>query len=317
MTWVAVAVGGGAALQAGGSIWSGMMSRDAAKEAAATMSDASMRAEAGLTSRQNQALALLAPFLNPGARAGDTLSMFTVSPQERARQEALQLTDLQSEIKRLSVPTDWNSFPILTGKRASERRQSLWTETEHKRMDALRDAQSKLQNFQARQQVAAQYPDDSNAIDASPLYQFQLDQGTKAINRQLASKGLSGSGQGVKLLGDFIRGLGAEESDRQYGRLFNLFGTGAGAASQSSNLLAAFAPQIAQTQLQAGQAQSQGILGAGEATANMIAGTTNAVTSGMGNYLQYDLFKSLINRNAGPSYRASAPGYPANDVMVG
>ena len=309
MIW---ALGGAAAIQAGGSIWSGLMSKSAAEKAAAAMDDASRRAETGLTERQNQALALLAPFLAPGQRSGDTLSLFSVSPQERARQSALERADLESEIARLSQYTPWDTFPLLTGRKASERREALYTEVENKRLNALRDAKSKLENFKKREAIQAQFDQAAKEpIDASPLYQFQLEQGTKYLDRSLARKGLRGSGEGVKLLGDFVRGLGAEESDRQFNRLMGLFNTGAGAASNSANLLTAFAPQIAQTQLSAGQSKAQGILGEGEATANMITGVTNAATGGVGNLLQYNLFKTLINRNAnsGGTKRGFDPVY--------
>ncbi|MEO5863731.1 MAG: hypothetical protein ABIQ79_01665 [Nitrospiraceae bacterium] len=64
---------------------------------------ASGRSKQGLTMRQNQAMTLLAPFLRPGARAGDTLSLLSVSPKERERQGALEQSDLQSEVTRLST----------------------------------------------------------------------------------------------------------------------------------------------------------------------------------------------------------------------
>ncbi|MDZ4856005.1 MAG: hypothetical protein SGJ26_14280 [Nitrospirota bacterium] len=213
---------------------------------------------------------------------------------------------------RLSQPTDWNSFPILTGKNASERRRTLYMEQDATRRNRLTDAQSRLTTFQKRSEIEAGAGQEP--IEASPYYHFQLEQGTKYLDRSLARKGLRGSEEGVKLLGDFVRGLGAEESERQFSQLFGLFNTGAGAAGQSANLLQAFSGQIAQTQLDAGRAQAQGILGAGEATSNMIAGVTNAVNSGAGNLLSYNMFQRLMDRNRGATSRGIDPVMDSRDV---
>lgn len=292
-----VAIGGSAALGVGGSIWSGMVQRDAAKEGAAAMEDASRRAERGLTERQRQALGLLAPFMRPGARAGDTLSFLTVSPQERKRQNALERADMQSNIDQLSQGISWENMPLLTGKNASERRESMWKEQEGARKNQLTAAQQAITDFDKRVEIEGQFGDEP--IQNSPLYDWQMEQGTKYLDRSLARKGLRGSGEGVKLLGDFVRGLGAEESERQVSRLMGLFNTGAGAASGSANILSSFAPQIAQTQIGQGEARARGILGAGEATSNMITGATNQITGAVGNYLQFDMFKNLMSKNSG------------------
>ena len=223
---------GSAALQAGGSIWSGMVQRNAAKESAAVMDDANRRAESGLNARQNQALSLLAPFMRPGSRAGDTLSRLVVSPQERKRQNALERADMGANIARLSQGGNFDNTPVLSGKNASERRAAMFNEQEGARRNQLTSAQQSLADFDARVAIEGQYQDEP--IQNSPLYDWQMEQGTKYLDRSLARKGLRGSGEGVKLLGDFVRGLGAEESERQVGRLFNLFNTGSGAASGSA-----------------------------------------------------------------------------------
>lgn len=300
-----VAIGGSAALGVGGSIWSGLVGRNAAREGAAAMEDASRRAEFGLNARQNQALRLLAPFMRPGARAGDTLSRLLVSPQERKRQNALERSDMEANIANLSRGGVWENTPILSGKNASERRAQMFNEQEGARKNQLTSAQQALADFDKRVEIEGQSQDEP--IQNSPLYDWQMEQGTKYLDRSLARKGLRGSGEGVKLLGDFVRGLGAEESDRQVNRLMGLFNTGANAASGSANILSAFAPQIAQTQLSQGEARARGILGAGEATAGMITGSVNQINGAVGSYLQLSQFKSLMNRNSGSAQRERDP----------
>lgn len=297
MTWVAVGVVGvSAAVGAGGSIYSGMVQSDAAKRSAGLMSDANMNAEAGLDARMRQSLSLLAPFLHLGRQSGDTLARLSVSPAERQRQTQIERSRLQSEVERLSVGGNWADFPNLTGPMASERKATMFQDQEYGRKQELAKAQAALNAFDKETEAGNAISDQP--IEASPLYQWQLEQGTKYMDRSLAKKGLSKSGEGMKVLGDFVRGLGAEESDRQYGRLMGLYSTGASAASGSASVLGAFAPQIAGTQIGQGTARANGVMGSGEATANMIAGVTNSMTSAIGIGLQYNQMNQLINRNS-------------------
>ena len=293
---IAAGLVGAAAIGAGGSIYSGMVQSDAAKRSAGLMSDANRQAEAGLNDRMQQSLSLLAPFLQIGRQSGDTLSMLSVSPAERQRQIGTERSRLQSEVERLSVGGNWASFPNLTGPMASERKAAMFNEQEYGRQQELAKAQSALSAFD--KEVEAGNAISDQPIEASPLYQWQLEQGTKYMDRSLAKKGLSKSGEGMKVLGDFVRGLGAEEADRQYGRLMGLYTTGANAASSSAQVLGAFAPQIAGTQIGQGQARAQGVLGSGEATANMISGVTNSVTGAVGMGLQYSQMNKLIESNS-------------------
>jgi len=101
-----------------------------------------------------------------------------------------------------------------------------------------------------------------NFLKSSDLFQFQLEEGTEAINRNLSARGLFGSGAGVETLTDFTRGLVAEEGQRTFDRLFNLTTLGANAAArqatgttQTGNTLASLQTQagIAQANINAGQ----------------------------------------------------------------
>jgi hypothetical protein len=81
-------------------------------------------------------------------------------------------------------------------------------------------------------------------ITASPLYQWQLEQGTEGINRAAAARGGYGSTAAVSQIGDFTRALGAQETETQYNRglteyntqydrLMNLVNVGRGATTES------------------------------------------------------------------------------------
>jgi hypothetical protein len=298
MSWVAAAIGTSAAVGAGGSIWSSMIQRDAAKDASAVQADASIRAENGLNMRLAQALGLTAPYRAIGENAGNTLSMLTVSPQERARQRALERAQLEGEVKRLTGGLDWSSFPILTGKNASERRAAMFSEQESARANELKRAQAALNTFDEQAKIETEFEAKGGTEPAkSPLF----DMGMRNLERSLRAKGLSGSGAGIEAEAR----LNAFEGDAQYDRLFKLFGVGANASVNAAKSLHDFAGPIAETQIRKGDAEARGYLGAAEHTATGISRAGSAVNEAMATGLQYDMLKRL---NASDSYGGGGYG---------
>lgn len=71
----------------------------------------------------------------------------------------------------------------------------------------------------------------SQFLQESDLFKFQSDLGSRNINRELAARGLYGSGAGLETLARFNNQLVGEEGQRMVDRLFNLTNLGAGAAS--------------------------------------------------------------------------------------
>lgn len=78
--------------------------------------------------------------------------------------------------------------------------------------------------------------DVTNVLKASPMFNFQSELGSRNINRELAARGLYGSGAGLETLQRFNNQLVAEEGQRTMDRLFNLTQLGQGAASESARL---------------------------------------------------------------------------------
>jgi len=79
-------------------------------------------------------------------------------------------------------------------------------------------------------------------MQESPAAQYELQQGTKSLNRQLAARGLLGSGNASQRLAELSSGIAANDYNQQYQRLSDQINTGTGAAqqsNQSSNQLAA------------------------------------------------------------------------------
>lgn len=103
----------------------------------------------------------------------------------------------------------------------------------------------------------------------SPGYQFQLDQGLRAVDAGAASKGLLRSGATLKAEQNFGAGLADSDFNNYYNQLFGLAKIGESAAAGQGAGAITTGQGIAQTDASAGQAQSSiyGNLGKGLATA--------------------------------------------------
>jgi hypothetical protein len=128
------------------------------------------------------------------------------------------------------------------------------------------------------QQMAMEGYQGPGDITGSPLYQWQLEQGTEGINRAAAARGGYGSTAAVSQIGDFTRALGAQETETQYNRglteyntqydrLMNLVNVGRGATTSSvsagqtaagniSNITTAGGTNLAELQLASGANQA-------------------------------------------------------------
>ena len=134
-------------------------------------------------------------------------------------------------------------------------------------------------------------PDTSlSAFEASPGYQFRLDEGMKAIERAAAARGMRFSGSAIKDVGRFGQGLASDEYGAFYGRTMNDYGRQYGEAMDSRNLLSSLAgmgQQATQAQIGAGNQFAAGtsanLTNMGNALAGGYMGQANAVTSGINN----------------------------------
>lgn len=75
----------------------------------------------------------------------------------------------------------------------------------------------------------------------SPLTKLQLEEGTKTLNKQLASRGLYNSGAGLTTLRKYSQEVLANEADKQYNRLYSLLGLGMGQSTLGTGSSAASA----------------------------------------------------------------------------
>ena len=137
---------------------------------------------------------------------------------------------------------------------------------------------------------------------ADPGYAFRLSEGQKALDRQAAARGGLISGGALKAATRFGQEMGSQEFGNAYNRALTSYGTDVARENQLYNRQAALAG-IGQTSTnlvgQAGHnyATSAGNLMTGGAAAQAAGqvGVANALTGGLGTYLNYSQGTALTN----------------------
>jgi hypothetical protein len=117
----------------------------------------------------------------------------------------------------------------------------------------------------------------------SPAAQYELRKGTQALNRALASRGLSGSGNAVNRLTELNQSVAAKDWQNQYSRILDALKLGTGASSSMGNAGNALtsatqsgANNLGNIAMQQGGNQASLYAGIPGATANMAATGLNA-----------------------------------------
>ena len=99
----------------------------------------------------------------------------------------------------------------------------------------------------------AGYKNALSKFQTGPGYQFQLAEGTKALENSMASRGKLFSGQTGKALTEFGQGLANQEFGGWQNRLAGLVDTGQNAAAQTGNFGANAAAGIGNAVMNAGE----------------------------------------------------------------
>jgi hypothetical protein len=146
---------------------------------------------------------------------------------------------------------------------------------------------------------------------ADPGYAFRLSEGQKTLDRQAAARGGLISGGALRAAQRYGQEMGSQEFGNAYNRALTGYNTGVASENQLYNRQAGLAG-IGQTSTnlvgQAGQNYATNVgnlmTGAGAAQAAGQVGMANAVTGGLGTYLNYNQNTALLNalRNRGSTY---------------
>jgi hypothetical protein len=124
-----------------------------------------------------------------------------------------------------------------------------------------------------RNALATYAPQVNREFQTTPGYQFNLDEGARAINAQMAARGMLGSTARGRALSRFSQGLAAQEYNNYLNRLGALSGVGQTAATN-----------LGMAGQGAAQAGGQFLATAGGAQGAGTVGAFNALNRGLENY---------------------------------
>ena len=134
-----------------------------------------------------------------------------------------------------------------------------------------------------------------NDMVTDPGYAFRFTEGQKALDRQAAARGGLISGGALKAATRYGQDMGSQEYQNAYNRyqtnrqnqlapLFSLTGSGQASAAGQAAASGNYATQAA-----------GGLTNAGAANAAGTVGATNALTAGLGSYLNYSSNQDMVN----------------------
>jgi len=118
-----------------------------------------------------------------------------------------------------------------------------------------------------------------------PSYQFRLGEGMKALERTAAARGGLISGGALKAAQRYGQDFASQEFGNAYNRLAGLAGVGQTATGAQSNAAGQFG-------VNAGNMMTSGAA----ARASGYVGGANALTNGLGQYMNYTQNQNLMNR---------------------
>ena len=162
---------------------------------------------------------------------------------------------------------------------------------------AAADQATQLQREMFNKQLELQQPWQEAGVNAlakmqkglvadymDPSYQFRLGEGLKALDRQAAARGGLISGGALKAAQRYGQDYASQEFGNAYNRLASLAGIGQTATGAMSNAAGNY-----------GVNAGQNYMGAANARASGYVGGANALTGGLGQYLNYTQGQNLLN----------------------
>lgn len=144
-------------------------------------------------------------------------------------------------------------------------------------------------------------PKGYQGFEATPGYDFRLQQGMDAVQGSAAASGGLFSGRSMKALNDYGQGMASQEYGNYLNRLGGMVDSGQGAAGLQATAGANFATGASNALASGGNARAAGYMG-----------TANAVQGGIGNALSAYGYMQGVNA---PKTGAAWPG--ANPMATG
>lgn len=182
------------------------------------------------------------------------------------------------------------------GEKALAFQRSTYEQGREDSLPWLEAGQSALKQYRVEMGLA----DGESGFQATPGYEFAVQQGEQGIKNNLAALGLKGSGAALKALTRFRTGLANQEYGKYLGNIANIAGMGQGQSQSLGNLGAAVgngqisgalglgsnlmqgASAIGNAFQNAGAARASGYVGQANAFSNALSGATNNIGNALG-----------------------------------
>lgn len=163
--------------------------------------------------------------------------------------------------------------------------------------------------------LATEYtPFGMSQFQADPGYGFRMSEGMKTLERSAAARGGLLSGATLKGIQRFGQDLGSQE----YQNAFNRYQTERAARLQPLQSLAGVgqttAQQIGEAGMRTAQNVGETLTSGAAARASGYVGGANALTQGLGTYLNYSQGQNMLNALRAPAAAVPATTYPSYQV---
>lgn len=260
LDWVGI---GSAILGAGASIFGGNKAADA-------MKDASGQSNAVAREIYGQQRADQMPYMQSGYQALNALNRLyglgqvdTDIAAQGTGPNGLRPTQIMQGKKMVYVDQNGNGYVFAShGENAGEQYPAGYY--------AQYDTRKNKPKGQQAQQAAG---DRYGGFYASPGYQFRLDEGTRAMDRSAAARGMLLSGAQNKALTRYGQGVASEEFMNYSNALRNIAGLGQVSNQSVSGAAGQYGVNAANAAMGSGMARASGYMG----TANTIGSVANGV----------------------------------------
>lgn len=300
MSWVAVGV-------AGATLVGGVMSSNASQDAADTQAKGAKQASNTQLGMFQNTQANMAPWLQAGNLSLDKLQylMGIGDPMQGARDQAARaagikkptMQDAEAEHLQSHIKTFGKGYTVDSDQSA---RQAQTKQIYDRMLGEYNQQLQALPNVPTTPGAdfgSLTKPFSMQDFQASPAYQFNLEEGTKAINKASAARGKFYAPSTLQDISKYSQGLASNEFQNAYsnyntnlGNIWNRLSTLSGSGQNAAGNLGTNATQVA------GQVGNN-ITGGANAQAAGQVGSANALNSGMGNAYNAYLMQQILGQN--------------------
>jgi hypothetical protein len=304
MSWTAVAI-------AGAAVVGGVASNQASKRQAGAANDAT----GAQLAMFDQTQANLQPWMQGGQAARMRLSdLMGMDSSPRLTSVGDAGTTFNPAL--INDPEYYNAWQDIFGG-PNQGRSDKWSEE-----DLSRQIRDRLPASYLKKLSGPSSPDSGMLMKPfgmedfkeSPAYQFNLQQGQKAIEKAAAKRGTYYAPSTLQDISKFSQGMASNEFNNAYGqynqnmkniwdRLYSLSGSGQNAAANVGGFGTTVAGQVGENMIGAGNAQAAGTVGG-----------ANALTGGVNNYLNYSMMQQMLQGQQQSSVRGNSSLTGAGDL---